>query len=61
MGISKLDKTILEAVKKLKNDQTIKNKDIMEWSSAPITEKHEGEEAFIVPELGIYVSLKIKR
>ncbi len=60
MGLSKIDKVILTEVRKVKNDQTIKNKDIMEWTTG-IIESHEGEEIIQLPELGINVALKLKR
>ena len=58
--LSKIDKTILTEVRKVKNDQTIRNKDVMEWSTGDI-KPHDGEEIFRLPELGINVALKIDR
>ena len=57
MTMQTLERAILAEAKKVTGNQKLKMKDIMEWSSGEIKEFPE-EEQFLLPELGINISVK---
>jgi hypothetical protein len=58
--LSSLDRAILTELQKVKQDPKIQNKQIMEWSTGPVTAQSD-EELVNLPELGINVAFKPKK
>ena len=57
--MDKIDRAILAEVRIVKNDPSIQNKEVMEWSTGAI-KPHEGEEILQLPRLGVNVALKLR-
>lgn len=57
LGLRRLESAILSELRVVKNDRSIKLKEIMEWSTGKV-KIEEGEELVYLPELKINVALK---
>jgi len=57
MGMRQLEAAILAELRQVKADKTIKQREIMEWSTGEI-KPEVGEELIRLPDLGINVALK---
>lgn len=59
MGISALDKAILEEAREVTGNPKLRSKDIMEWCCGKDSIKpQEGERAYYLPKLHVSVAIK---
>lgn len=64
MGLSTIDRKILNETRNVAKNQKIRNKDIMEWSTSEEMVKKNlvsGETHFNLKNLGIHVAVKLPR
>lgn len=59
MGMRELEAEILRELKEVANNNKIRQKDIMEWSTGEIKPR-EGETLFFLPKLHIYCAVKLE-
>ncbi len=55
MSLATLERAIVEEIREVINFRGFKNKDLMEWSSGPVTPE-EGEISLFLPRNGVNVS-----
>ena len=59
MGLRELETAILDELRKVANDNSLRIKDIMEWSTSIISPEG-GEAIFYLPLLSINVAVKVQ-
>lgn len=58
MGLSAIDKAILEEAREVTGNPKLRNRDIMEWVCGKDTAKpQEGEKAYHLPKLNISIAV----
>ena len=58
MGMKQLESAILAELRRVANDNRIRQKDIMEWRTRKI-EPHGGETLFFLPDLGVHCAVRL--
>jgi len=61
MGLSDLDRMILNEAREVTGNPKLRNKDIMEWvtaTSVSDVKPHEGEKAYFLPKLRVAICVK---
>jgi hypothetical protein len=56
MGMRDIEAGILREVKQVAKDTSIRQKDIMEWSTTEV-KAHDGEMAYHLPSLGVWCAV----
>lgn len=57
MGLRNFEAKILRVLREVAQDNTIRQKDIMEWSTSEV-KAQEGETVYHLPELGVWCAVK---
>jgi len=60
MGMTQLDRMILDEAREVTGNPKLRNKDIVEWVVGSIknVSPHEGEKAYFLPKLNVSICVK---
>lgn len=60
MSLKQLEAEILQELRRVAEDNSIRQKDIMEWSTGEV-KAEDGEIAYHLPEIGVWCAVRKKK